>query len=169
MIHVTHIQNYRQLGAQQCRHLVVNATQTQKYCQLPTRCSTILTPCSTLHARTSISPTRRSTKCQYLMLHAMHVQVPPSRCSTSNMSTLLLSPLPTPRAVSFLGEPRLRSSSLETGIIGTPPPVVRRTGDLFTAAEVERLLAVRDKQVKRTNCSSAVATTDQHTVPDQNR
>lgn len=40
-----------------------------------------------------------------------------------------------------------RDSSLERGIIGEPPPLVRDSDHRFTAAEVERLLAVRVNEV----------------------
>eukprot|EP00903_Cladosiphon_okamuranus_P011439 g10777.t1 len=43
--------------------------------------------------------------------------------------------------------PFRRDSSLERGIIGAPPPLVRDSDHRFTAAEVERLLAVRDKKL----------------------
>ncbi len=40
-----------------------------------------------------------------------------------------------------------RDSSLERGIIGAPPPLVRDSDHRFTAAEVGRLLAVRENEV----------------------
>ncbi|CAM9157367.1 unnamed protein product [Ectocarpus sp. 12 AP-2014] len=43
--------------------------------------------------------------------------------------------------------PLRRESSLERGIIGAPPPLVRDSDHTFTAAEVERLLAVREKEL----------------------
>lgn len=43
--------------------------------------------------------------------------------------------------------PFRRDSSLERGIIGAPPPLVRASDHLFTAAEVEALLAVRENEV----------------------
>ena len=51
------------------------------------------------------------------------------------------------RAVLFNGGTRRQdSSSLESGVVGVPPPILRRIGT-FTAAEVERILAERDKEV----------------------
>lgn len=46
--------------------------------------------------------------------------------------------------------PLRRGSSLERGIVGAPPPLVRDSDHRFTAAEVEGLLAVRDKEVPTT-------------------
>lgn len=43
--------------------------------------------------------------------------------------------------------PFRRGSSLEWGVIGAPPPLVRDSDHRFTAAEVERLLAAREKEV----------------------
>jgi len=40
-----------------------------------------------------------------------------------------------------------QGSSLERGIVGAPPPLVRDSDHRFTAAEVERLLAVRETEV----------------------
>eukprot|EP00904_Undaria_pinnatifida_P010774 jgi/Undpi1/6827/HiC_scaffold_21.g09303.m1 len=52
------------------------------------------------------------------------------------------------RAVLFNGGTRRQdSSSLESGVVGVPPPILRRIGT-FTAAEVERILAERDKEVE---------------------
>ncbi|CAM9572880.1 unnamed protein product, partial [Scytosiphon promiscuus] len=42
--------------------------------------------------------------------------------------------------------PLRRDASLERGVVGTPPPLVRESDHFFTAAEVERLLAVREKE-----------------------
>lgn len=44
--------------------------------------------------------------------------------------------------------PLPRDSSLERGIIGAPPPLMRDSDYRFTAAEVERLLDVREKMVR---------------------
>lgn len=44
--------------------------------------------------------------------------------------------------------PIRRDSSLERGIIGAPPPLVRDSDHTFTAAEVEQLLAEREKEVR---------------------
>ncbi|CAM9871139.1 unnamed protein product, partial [Hapterophycus canaliculatus] len=50
----------------------------------------------------------------------------------------------------FTGEPPpppvRRDSSLERGVVGTAPPLVRESDHFFTAAEVDRLLAVREKE-----------------------
>lgn len=43
--------------------------------------------------------------------------------------------------------PRRPDSSLESGVVGIPPPILRATGS-FTAAEVEQILTARDKEVQ---------------------
>lgn len=54
------------------------------------------------------------------------------------------------------GDPLPRHSSFEKGVIGAPPPLVRDSDYRFTAAEVERLLAVREKEVQYQYMNSTV-------------